>query len=127
MNAGTVEQWAQCIVHSATGAPVVVHDDRSRPSMYDLRVGEETAPEVAIEATGAVDPTFTETWNTGPAGGPLSMQLRGDWAVQIQPGTYVRKIAPQLETLLQLMESEDEANHRPPHRPCTASAQPVGL
>lgn len=103
---GTVEQWAQRIVENTTGASVVIHDDGSRPSMYDLRVGVEANPEIAIEVTGAVDPSFTATWNTGPARGPMTMQLQGDWTIEILPGTYVRKIAAQLQGLLQVLESE---------------------
>lgn len=100
------ETWAQSVVAEATGACVHVHDDGSEPSMYDLRVGPAADPDVAIEVTGAVDPEFTATWNTGPATRALMLPLRGDWSVTIQPGTYVNQIAPQLEALLRLIEAD---------------------
>jgi hypothetical protein len=34
------------------------------------------APEVAVECVGAVDKTYTETWNIGPAKGPLQVRVR---------------------------------------------------
>jgi hypothetical protein len=57
----TVEPWAQQIIEKELNRPVVVHDDGSQASMYDLRIGAVEAPEVAIECVGAVDPDRTET------------------------------------------------------------------
>ena len=57
----TVERWAQQIIQKELNRPVVIHDDGSQPSMYDLRIGAVEAPDVAIECVGAVDSVFTET------------------------------------------------------------------
>ena len=40
----TVERWAQQIIEKELDCPVVVHDDGSQPSMYDLRIGAVEAP-----------------------------------------------------------------------------------
>jgi len=104
----TTEEWAASVVQKSTGALVSVHDDGSRPSMYDLRVGPAEAPSRAIEVTGAVDPVVLATWNTGPARGQFPMHLRGDWLIQIEPGTFVRRVAAQLERLLQLVEAYED-------------------
>jgi hypothetical protein len=61
------EEWARRIVQKALNRAVHLHDDNSQPSMYDLRIGPADAPEVAIECVGAVNRTYTETWNVGPA------------------------------------------------------------
>jgi hypothetical protein len=58
---------------------VLLHDDGHRPGLYDLRVGDVDAPAVAIECVGAVDRIRTETWNIGPAQGPISLNLARDW------------------------------------------------
>lgn len=57
----TVERWAQQIIEMELNRPVVVHDDGSQPSMYDLCIGATEAPDVAIECVGAVDAVGTET------------------------------------------------------------------
>jgi len=54
----TVERWAQQIIEKELSCPVVVHDDGSQPSMYDLRIGVVEAPDVAIECVGAVEILF---------------------------------------------------------------------
>ena len=54
--------------------------------IYDLRVGPADAPEVAIECVGSVDSKFTETWNVGPAKGPFTFSVKGDWTVTIKAG-----------------------------------------
>jgi len=73
--------------------------------MYDLRVGNTVAPEIAIECVGAVDDLRTETWNIGPAQGPLSLNLSSDWYVVLKPQARVKEIRRRLEGVLSLCEA----------------------
>ncbi len=102
----SVESWAQSIVQNELRESVVVHDDNSQPSMYDLRIGPVDSPAIAIECVGAVDGVRTETWNIGPARGPLTLALRGDWTVILKPGAKMKGLAPSLEAILQGCEHE---------------------
>ena len=99
------EEWARCIVAKEMKRVVVRHDDNSKPSMYDLRVGPVDAPEIAIECIGAVDPVFTATWNVGPANGPLKVAIRGDWVISIASTANIKLIKQRIETLLSKLES----------------------
>src|ERR1700687_3868211 len=94
------EEWARRIVQNALGCVVHINDDNSIPGMYDLRIGSPNAPEVAIECVGAVDPTYTETWNVGPAKGPLTLPVAGDWIVEIAPTARVKVVKQSLAQLL---------------------------
>ena len=86
------EEWARRILQKALKQTVVINDDGSAPSMYDLRIGSADAPEMAIECVGAVDPIFTETWNIGPARGPMELRVTGDWTVVIAPEARVKAV-----------------------------------
>ena len=55
---------------------------------------------------GAVDPTFTETWNVGPAKGPLELSITGDWMIEIAPKARVKAIKQRLEQLLRELASQ---------------------
>jgi hypothetical protein len=114
------EEWARRIVQNALGLIVHINDDNSMPGMYDLRIGSPNAFEVAIECVGAVDPTFTETWNVGPAKGPLTLPVAGDWIVEIAPTAKVKVVKQSLAHLLIELERRGILNisHRywlPPH------------
>ena len=98
------EEWARRIVEKELGRSVVVNDDGSRPGMYDLRIGPANAPELAIECVGAVDQTRAETWNVGPAKGPLELPLRGDWIITLTPSARIKVIKKRLGPLLQELE-----------------------
>lgn len=87
--------------------PVVVHDDGSKPSMYDLRIGAVEAPEVAIECVRAVDPVGTETWNVGPGKGPLRLSVEGDWMISIARTARIDKIKERIEPILRGLEERD--------------------
>lgn len=99
------EEWARRIVEKELSRTVVINDDGSAPGMYDLRVGPPDAPEVAVECVGAVDQTYTETWNVGPAKGPLQLSIKGDWTVEIAPTARVKVIRQNIEHLLQELEA----------------------
>ncbi len=103
------EEWARRIVEKDMKRTVVINDNGRAPGMYDLRIGLADAPEVAIECVGAVDPTFTETWNVGPARGPLELSITGDWMIEIAPKARVKAIRQRVEQLLQ--ELEDQGIH----------------
>jgi hypothetical protein len=100
------EEWARRIVEKELGQAVVINDDNSVPGMYDLRIGPPDLPNVAIECVGAVDSIFTETWNIGPARGPLSLAVEGDWNVEIVATARVKAVRQNLEHLLKKLESQ---------------------
>lgn len=101
------ERLAQRTIESELGSPVVLHDDNSAPSMYDLRIGPEEAPAVAIEVVGSVDRVLTQTWNTGPAKGPFSLAVKGDWEITIRTGAMIRDIKKRLAPILREMEKRN--------------------
>jgi hypothetical protein len=103
-----VEESAKQIIEKELNRPVVVHDDGSKPSMYDLRIGPAEAPDVAIECVGAVDPDRTETWNVGPGKGPLRLPgVKGDWTVTIARDARIRRLRERLGPILRDLEERD--------------------
>lgn len=112
----TVERWAQQIIEKELDCPVVVHDDGSQPSMYDLRIGAAEAPDVAIECVGAVDPVRTETWNVGPGKGPLHLTVvKGDWIITIARGARIRTLRQRIGPVLRSLEERDDLRVRVGH------------
>jgi hypothetical protein len=111
----TAAQWAQHIVTRALNRPVELHDTNKLPGMFDLRIGPVDAPDMAIEVVGAVDSVYTETWNHGPARGPLQLDIRGDWMVIITPNTRLRTFRQEIEPLLQQLEARSLYTLRPAH------------
>ena len=103
----TVERWAQQIIEKELDCPVVVHDDGSQPSMYDLRIGAVEVPDVAIECVGAVDPVRTETWKVGPGKGHLRLRVKGDWIIGIAREAHIGTIQQQVESILRDLEERD--------------------
>lgn len=98
------EEWARRIIQEVLGRSVERNDDNSSDGMYDLRIGSADAPEVAIECVGAVNPQFTETWNVGPAKGPLQFSIKGDWSITITPASCINSIKRHVERILQQLE-----------------------
>jgi plasmid stability protein len=103
----SVERQARDILTRVLRREVVQHDTGARDRMYDLRVGDPAAPEIAIECTGAVDDVRTQAWNVGPARGPLTCELRGDWTVVLQPTARMTRVRAAVQTLLQERERDD--------------------
>lgn len=99
------EESAQRILSRELKAEVVIHDDGSESSMYDLRIGSIDQPLVAVEVVGAVDPIRTETWNVGPANGSIRVKSRLDWVVGIRKDTNIKRLRTELEGLIQTCES----------------------
>ena len=96
------EECARRIIQRELRAPVVLHDDGTRPSMYDLRVGDVLHPSIAIECVGAVDRLRTETWNVGPGRGSFTLPLDGDWNVVLLPNAIVKRVRAELPSLLRV-------------------------
>lgn len=86
------ELWACRSIGAHLGRPVVVHDDGSEPSMYDLRVGPVDAPEIAIEVTTAVDPAWRATWNTGKSSMVNFEGLEYDWLLHVSSSASFNRL-----------------------------------
>lgn len=99
------EEWARRVVQKELGYTVEKHDDGSASGMYDLRIGPPEAPQVAIECVAAVDSIFTETWNVGPAKGPFTLAVEGDWTIVIGPTSRVKVVKQHLTRLLKELEA----------------------
>lgn len=85
--------------------PVVHHDDGSAESRYDLRVGYDTCPDIAVEVVQAVDRRWTETWNVVTRDGPLHLDgVTGTWVVTVSPTVRWNQVRPQLSRLLSAAE-----------------------
>jgi hypothetical protein len=109
------ERWAQRIIEKELNRPVVIHDDGSQPSMYDLRIGAVEAPDVAIECVGAVDSVRTETWNVGPGRGSRRLTVKGDWIIGIAREAHIRTIRQRIEPILRNLEERDVQQVRVGH------------
>ena len=103
----SAERWAQQMIEKELDRPVVVHDDGSQPSMYDLRIGAARAPDVAMECVRAVDSVGTETWNVGPREGPLRLTVKGDWMITIARDAHIHTIRQRIEPILRDLEERD--------------------
>jgi hypothetical protein len=77
-----------------------MHDTGRHARMYDLRVGSDAQPEIAIECVGAVDQQRTETWNVGPAKGSFAVPVAGEWHLVLQPDASVKRVKSALPGLL---------------------------
>lgn len=110
------EERARRIIENELGLTVALNDDNSKAGMYDLRIGASGTPEVAIECVGAVDSILTETWNIGPAEGPLNLPLAGDWTVVISRSARIKSIRKCIASLLQDLEVRRIRNLQVDHR-----------
>jgi hypothetical protein len=84
---------------------VVIHDDGSAPSMYDLQIGPRGDARYAIEVVGAVDQAATAMWNTGPARGPLRLPVAGDWYITLRSEASIKAVRQGLTELLLALET----------------------
>ena len=101
------EECARRILERELGRPVVLHDDGSQSSMYDLRIGQRVAPDIAIECVAAVDPIRTATWNEGPGRGVITVESPADWSVVLRPHARVK---PVRSRLAEIIKGCEEAN-----------------
>lgn len=102
----SVESSAQKVIQDELQESVVVHDDNSQPSMYDLRIGPADSPAIAMECVGALNSVRTETWNLGPGRGSLTLALQRDWTGFLKPKARIKDLAPRLQAILQGCERE---------------------
>lgn len=96
----TTEDWAKNIVANELGMQVDVHDNGSHPGMYDLIIGSVSTPDYAIECVGSVDPVATETWNIGPAKGPIKVDSSGDWRISIRKSANMKSLRQNIESVI---------------------------
>lgn len=99
------EEFARIVISRELGRSVEHHDDGSRYSMFDLRIGLKEAPEVAIECTGAVNREFVESWKAGPHKGSFLIDgIENDWIVETRVGARVKLVMAEIESLLKRLE-----------------------
>jgi hypothetical protein len=99
------EVRAKTLIAASLGREVHHHDDGSRDSMYDLRIGPVDQPSVAIEVIGAVNPLFTRTWNAGAAQGPVKKLGKTDWLLFLADGVAPEPLRRRLGGLVRRMEA----------------------
>lgn len=109
------EEWARRIIGQTLQNQVLLHDTGRFPGMYDLRIGPAESPKVAIECVGAVEPVLTETWNVGPARGPLKLPLQGDWSIIITENANIKAIRQTITPLLANAEAQGHFHFRVDH------------
>lgn len=110
------ERWAQRIIQNELKRAVITNDDGSEPGMYDLRIGPPDASEMAIECVGAIDQTFTETWNVGPAKGPLESSTKGNWIITLANKACVKAVNQHIHQILERLENQGVHNVLVDHR-----------
>ena len=99
------EVSAQKLISETLGLDVVLHDDGTANSMYDLRIGPSDRPQVAIEVVGAVNFEFTRTWNAGAAKGPINTMGKADWLLFLADGVVAERLRRQIGNLVRRMET----------------------
>ena len=99
------EEWARRILEKDLKRNVALNDGTAS-GMYDLRIGSADAPEMAVECVGTVDPKLTETWNLGPAEGPLKLALKDDWLITLTPSARIKAVKQRVESLLRELEGQ---------------------
>ncbi len=107
----SIEERARNIVANELSMQVVVHDNGSKPGMYDLIIGPVSAPEYAIECVGAVDPVATETWNIGPGKGPIKINSSRNWIVEIKKTSNIKLLKNKISEVIWSYEASDLKEH----------------
>lgn len=110
MKKNKVEETAKELIEKELKLQVIIHDDNSEPSMYDLRIGSIDAPEYAIECVGAVNQITTETISNAYKKSPIDysrsdIKLSGDWNVTIKKTAKVKYIRNKIPKILEKLES----------------------
>ncbi len=102
------EEFARIVTERELCRSVIVHDDGSQDSMYDLRVGRKETPEIAIECVGAVNSKFVESWKAGPGKGSFVLKgIKNDWIVETRVGARIKLVMAEIEMLLQRLEAAE--------------------
>ena len=87
------------------GKVVLINDDQSEDSMYDLRVGTPDDAELAIECVRATDPLLRAVFGTLKKRLPLTGSFSGHWIIELRREAIVKEIYTKLPILLAEMES----------------------
>ncbi|MFS1424630.1 hypothetical protein [Shewanella sp. 10N.286.48.B5] len=98
------EDLAKHIVEQELNLKVSVHDDGSENGMYDLRIGTNENISYAIECVGAVDRIAIETWNIGPAKGPIKVKSHGNWAISVKNTANINFLKSQIAEIIRICE-----------------------
>lgn len=103
------EEWARQLLEHELEVPVVLHDDGSERSMFDLRIEYPDQPAGAVEVVGAPDPARTRLWNTvnGGADTLIIPSIAGGWMVSLSLDANVKKVKQSLPDLLRMLESQN--------------------
>lgn len=104
------ELWAAACIRSALPeVDTAVHDDGSRPSMYDLDLIRNGFRFGACKVTAAADGATIELWNLVNGQGRLIIDnLHGGWMVNLSPHARVNHLRRHLPQLLRQLESESD-------------------
>ena len=132
MKKNKVEEFARNIIERELRQSVLIHDDGSEDSMYDLRIGSKDCPEVAIEVTGAVNKQFIEA--SILVGSPEVFEgLANDWLVGIRDDARIKTIRKKLCSLLGRLEEagiyhlNDYWQHRQRYRDLMNELEQLGI
>jgi hypothetical protein len=94
------EAWAKLVIEKHLGQPIQQNDDGSRGGMYDLRLGPEDYPAVAIECVKDADCGSMRVWKKGPNHGCFNLQTRGDWLIELSSSAKVESVVKAIGDLL---------------------------
>lgn len=101
------EHAAARVIAAHIGAQVVLHDDGSAPSMYDLEIRYTDGRRGAVEVTAAEDEQLRADY--GAIQGPRSViedeRLTGGWLVLLRSGARVKAARAALPDLLVRFEA----------------------
>lgn len=95
-----------CIRAALPGCSVKLHDDGSRPSMYDLRIAYPDGTTGAVEVTAAADAPRTGMWQEVRKRSLIRQEpsLAGGWLVRILTAAQARDLDKHLPNLLRNLE-----------------------
>ncbi|MFD0044934.1 hypothetical protein ACFVGV_07070 [Pseudarthrobacter scleromae] len=104
------EEWARRLISAALSRDVVGNDFNSGFRTYDLRIGDFTRPQAAIEVVQAVSGKHQKAWKSGPGRGALHVPgLDGGWIVVITPEADNRVLRQDLGSFLKRLEKAGQA------------------
>lgn len=109
------ELWVgACVEAALPGVQAIVHDDGSRPSMYDLELRRDGAAFAAMEVTAAADAESIELWNliNGSDARWIEANILGGWMVTVRPKARARRLRNELPHLLRVLEKVAEGPER---------------
>lgn len=104
------EEWASRVIGRHLSCAVERNDDGSKVSMYDLRVGPEDQPQIAIKCVRDIDEKAIRVWKRGPMSSPIQVQAPGDWVIELGRNADVREVNKLLPSLLARLHGTGEFN-----------------